>query len=90
MEPIPDAESIVGDEIHPLFNMDNFITDLPMDEVREQMTLALTLASKSITNDRALEWFSRVRFHASTPYANGVRILRDYPHSNIIDPERVK
>jgi hypothetical protein len=56
IKPIPEAESMVGDEVLSMFSMDNFITGLPMEvKVHEQMILTLTLASKSITNDGALE-----------------------------------
>jgi hypothetical protein len=49
---------------HPIFDRAKFVTNLPTEEVEEQLTLVLQLATMFLTNARALEWFAHVR-HAS-------------------------
>lgn len=60
--PPPTASELLDNEIHPLFQWSNWISTLPMHEVKMQLDTALQLATKFITDDHALAWFVRVRF----------------------------
>jgi hypothetical protein len=57
-----DADLALDNDIHPLFRRANFITELPLQEVRDILNLAFQLASRFITDSHALEWFAHVRF----------------------------
>jgi hypothetical protein len=47
---------------HPIFDRSNFVTNLPLDEVQEQLKPVLQLAMMYLAHARALEWFAHVRY----------------------------
>ncbi|KAF2032502.1 hypothetical protein EK21DRAFT_109881 [Setomelanomma holmii] len=60
----------LDNEIHPLFLKENWVTNLPMDEIRAQLEPAFCLAAEFLTDDRALYWFAHVRFSLWLPSSN--------------------
>ncbi|KAF2829505.1 hypothetical protein CC86DRAFT_404143 [Ophiobolus disseminans] len=70
-----DPAAVIHNEIHPLFQPANFITNLPLGEVRDVLQPAFQLASCFISDDRALEWFVHVRYATMLPVQAGPGIL---------------
>jgi len=68
-------------QIHPFFQPTNFITELPLDEVRDVLQPVLQLASQFLTDDHALEWFAHAKFATLYPTKNapGMLIRRAEP-----------
>jgi hypothetical protein len=75
----PDGEDDAFNvHVHPIFDTSNFMTKLPMDEIREVLLPALQLASMFISDAAALEWFVHVRYARWVDLEDGeAKLVRD-------------
>lgn len=69
------APEWLDNQVHPMFELSKWITELPMHEVEAQLLPAFRLATKILTNDKALEWFAHVRFVTPVKHVSGMRQL---------------
>jgi len=88
--PFPEPEQFIGNEIHPLFHRDKWYTApaLPLDKAYEQMMPAFRLATKWLTHDEFLGWWTRI-YYGKITLSGSETILERQPEEHLPNAKEV-